>query len=104
MLGRKTGGGFYKYEGRAQTPNELLAEWRTKLHGDVEGPDFKPALPQSGEEISPIGLIFLMVNEAARCLEEKVVATAEDADYGMVLGTGLPCSGAARCDMWITLE
>ena len=29
-----------------------------------------------------------MVNEAARCLEEKVVATAEDADYGMILGTG----------------
>ena len=29
-----------------------------------------------------------MVNEAARCLEEKVVATAADADYGMMLGTG----------------
>ena len=35
-------------------------------------------------------LIFLMVNEAARCLEEKVVATPEDADYGMILGTGFP--------------
>ena len=33
-------------------------------------------------------LIYLMVNEAARCLEEKVVATPEDADYGMILGTG----------------
>ena len=33
-------------------------------------------------------LVYLMVNEAARCLEEKVVATPEDADYGMVLGTG----------------
>jgi len=31
-----------------------------------------------------------MVNEAARCLEEKVVATPDDADYGMVLGTGFP--------------
>ena len=29
-----------------------------------------------------------MVNEAARCLEEKVVASPEDADYGMILGTG----------------
>ena len=29
-----------------------------------------------------------MVNEAARCLEENVVASAEDADYGMILGTG----------------
>ena len=29
-----------------------------------------------------------MVNEAARCLEEKVVATSEDADFGMMMGTG----------------
>ena len=33
-------------------------------------------------------LVYLMVNEAARCLEEKVVASPEDADYGMILGTG----------------
>ncbi len=29
-----------------------------------------------------------MVNEAARCLEEKVVGAPEDADYGMMMGTG----------------
>jgi 3-hydroxyacyl-CoA dehydrogenase/enoyl-CoA hydratase/3-hydroxybutyryl-CoA epimerase len=29
-----------------------------------------------------------MVDEAARCVQEKVVASAEDADYGMILGTG----------------
>jgi 3-hydroxyacyl-CoA dehydrogenase len=34
--------------------------------------------------------MFLMVNEAARCLEENVVASPEDADYGMILGTGFP--------------
>ncbi|MBV9008863.1 MAG: hypothetical protein JO354_06825, partial [Verrucomicrobia bacterium] len=33
-------------------------------------------------------LVFLMVNEAARCLEEQVVNSPEDADYGMILGTG----------------
>ncbi len=33
-------------------------------------------------------LMFLMVNEAARCLEENVVDSPEDADYGMILGTG----------------
>jgi 3-hydroxyacyl-CoA dehydrogenase len=31
-----------------------------------------------------------MVNEAARCLEESVIASPEDADYGMILGTGFP--------------
>jgi 3-hydroxyacyl-CoA dehydrogenase len=30
----------------------------------------------------------LMVNEAARCVEENVVESPEDADYGMILGTG----------------
>ncbi len=78
LLGRKSGGGFYKYEGKTQTPNETLKEWQTP----------------SGENFAAEGitnrLIFLMVNEAARCLEEKVVATPEDADYGMVLGTGFP--------------
>src|SRR5881392_920802 len=28
MLGRKTGAGFYKYEGMKQAPNDLLARWR----------------------------------------------------------------------------
>jgi 3-hydroxyacyl-CoA dehydrogenase/enoyl-CoA hydratase/3-hydroxybutyryl-CoA epimerase len=87
MLGRKTGSGFYKYEGKAQTLNESVADWRSKLHGDVEGPDLKPVVPKTADEITD-RLIFLMVNEAARCLEEKVVATAEDADFGMMMGTG----------------
>jgi len=34
--------------------------------------------------------MFLMVNESARCVEEKVIASPEDADYGMILGTGFP--------------
>jgi 3-hydroxyacyl-CoA dehydrogenase/enoyl-CoA hydratase/3-hydroxybutyryl-CoA epimerase len=78
MLGRKSSGGFYKYEGKRQTPNEALQEWRQ----------------ESGENFAAKNitdrLTFLMVNEAARCLEEKVVATPEDADYGMILGTGFP--------------
>ena len=77
MLGRKSGSGFYKYEGKQQTPNEKLKAWRDLSNS----PQF------SGDDLS-LRLIYLMVNEAARCLEEKVVATAEDADYGMILGTG----------------
>ena len=78
ILGRKSGQGFYKYEGKQQSPNDALEEWRQ----------------ESGENFAADNitnrLTFLMVNEAARCLEEKVVATPEDADYGMVLGTGFP--------------
>jgi 3-hydroxyacyl-CoA dehydrogenase/enoyl-CoA hydratase/3-hydroxybutyryl-CoA epimerase len=87
MLGRKTGTGFYKYEGKAQTINESLADWRRALHGDPEGADSKKAIPSGADEITQ-RLVCLMVNESARCLEEQVVAAPEDADYGMILGTG----------------
>ena len=75
LLGRKTGSGFYKYEGKEQSPNESLAQWRRggSAMNDVD-------LAQR--------LMFLMINEAARCIEEKVVELPEDADYGMILGTG----------------
>src|SRR3954452_7470381 len=78
ILGRKAGAGFYKYEGKQQTPNESLQQWRQE-----SGEKF-------GLENITNRLVYLMVNEAARCLEEKVVATPDDADYGMVLGTGFP--------------
>ena len=76
MLGRKSGSGFYKYEGKAQTPNDAVQTWR------------QPAGEPKAPEDLALRLIYLMVNEAARCLEEKVVASPEDADYGMILGTG----------------
>jgi 3-hydroxyacyl-CoA dehydrogenase/enoyl-CoA hydratase/3-hydroxybutyryl-CoA epimerase len=98
MLGRKTGAGCYKYEGKTQTPNESLAQWRRGLHGDPEGAE-GPVIPPdrhrdprrlSGLNETELGhrLVFLMVNEAARSVEEKVVDSPEDADYGMILGTG----------------
>ncbi len=77
MLGRKTGSGFYKYEGKEQTPNEAIEQWRDGSHA-----------PEMGADDLALRLVYLMVNEAARCLEEKVVASPEDADYGMILGTG----------------
>ena len=98
MLGRKTGAGFYQYEGRKQTPNEALSRWRDGLHDNPEdqggaqrrpGQEREPKLALNVEELTN-RLVLLMVNEAARCLEEKVVASPEDADYGMLLGTGFP--------------
>ncbi len=116
MLGRKTGSGFYKYEGKTQSPNEKVEEWRRpersgterdaveKSHGAVENREGEaakstetglseisrePSTPlRSAQNDTALRLVYLMVNEAARCLEERVVATPEDADYGMILGTG----------------
>jgi 3-hydroxyacyl-CoA dehydrogenase/enoyl-CoA hydratase/3-hydroxybutyryl-CoA epimerase len=75
ILGRKSGAGFYKYEGKQQTPNDTIEQWRTSSR-------------QDNDVDLARRLIFLMVNEATRCLEEKVVESPEDADYGMILGTG----------------
>lgn len=35
-------------------------------------------------------MIFLMINEAALCLEEGVVEQPQDVDVGMVFGMGFP--------------
>jgi 3-hydroxyacyl-CoA dehydrogenase/enoyl-CoA hydratase/3-hydroxybutyryl-CoA epimerase len=97
MLGRKSGAGFYKYEGKTQRPNESLAQWRRAhvvVGGGNPGKDegsatTQPASPPpaTADDLAH-RLVFLMVNEAARCVEEKVLDSPEDADYGMILGTG----------------
>ena len=33
-------------------------------------------------------MVLLMLNEAARCLEEDLVAAPEDIDFAMIFGTG----------------
>ncbi|HEY2615456.1 MAG TPA: 3-hydroxyacyl-CoA dehydrogenase NAD-binding domain-containing protein [Chthoniobacterales bacterium] len=76
MLGRKSGAGFYKYEGKQQTENEAPKQWRLECGENFAAENLRNRL------------IFLMVNEAARCLEEKVVSMPEDADFGMMMGTG----------------
>ncbi len=86
MLGRKTGSGFYKYEGKTQSPNDALEEWRKPVAGDAVA-DRGEGDAAEGHHLA-LRLVYLMVNEAARCLEEKVVDSPEDADYGMILGTG----------------
>jgi len=85
MLGRKTGAGFYKYEAKTQTPNDALEKWR---RSNASSPSSKQTSTEGDASTLSHRLIFLMVNEAARCVEEKVVDSPEDADYGMILGTG----------------
>ncbi len=77
LLGRKSGGGFYKYQGREKLPNPPPPGTGSAAASESVA---KADLAQR--------LMFLMVNEAARCIEEKVIESSEDADYGMILGTG----------------
>lgn len=78
LLGRKSGEGFYVHH----------AGKEPSLGSKAEG--LRPRgerLSLSAEELTR-RLVLLMVNEAARCLEEGVVESAADVDLGMVMGTG----------------
>ncbi len=76
LLGKKSKKGFYLYEGRKRTVNPALALDRGSARVSTED-----ALKR---------MLWVMVNEAARCLEEKVVDSAATVDVGMILGTGFP--------------
>jgi 3-hydroxyacyl-CoA dehydrogenase/enoyl-CoA hydratase/3-hydroxybutyryl-CoA epimerase len=76
-LGKKSGTGFYIYRDQSETPNPGLKE----LQPSIE--------PTNANQLTD-RLIFIMVNEAARVLEEKVVTDPADVDFGMIMGTGWP--------------
>jgi 3-hydroxyacyl-CoA dehydrogenase / enoyl-CoA hydratase / 3-hydroxybutyryl-CoA epimerase len=83
LLGRKGGSGFYTYEdGREKGVNEQLY---AALEGTV------PAKRRTVDETEILDrTLLVMVNEAARVLEDGIVATPGEVDLGMITGTGFP--------------
>ena len=77
MLGRKSGRGFYVHEHRTPEANASLNVFRR----DDRARDFD-------RESLQRRMVLLMVNEAARCLEEGVVTNPADVDFAMIMGTG----------------
>lgn len=80
-LGKKSGCGFYahpKTKGAKSSANPGLSTL------------FIPAADCRHSTDAEIvdRLVLIMINEAARCLAEGVVAAPEDVDFGMILGTG----------------
>ncbi len=79
-LGKKSGQGFYVFgpkKGAKEKPNGELGFLQTA--GKGAGQDAATLLDR---------MVLVMINEAARCLEEGVVAAPEDVDFGMIFGTG----------------
>jgi len=79
MLGKKNGRGFYIHPRGGKSP-ALNAETESFRGSDAARGLTRDQLQER--------MVLLMINEAARCLEEEVVASADDADFGMVMGTG----------------
>jgi len=76
FLGKKAGKGFFIHEGKSDS---AVNEGALKF---VKG-NTSPAREELQQR-----MVLLMVNEAARCLEEQVAAVAEDIDFAMIMGTG----------------
>jgi 3-hydroxyacyl-CoA dehydrogenase/enoyl-CoA hydratase/3-hydroxybutyryl-CoA epimerase len=83
-LGRKRGRGMYRYGSRGGHERQPDREfWRTI------GPDARSAATLR-EEDALDRVLFGMVDEAARCLEEGIVASPGEVDLALVTGTGFP--------------
>ncbi len=76
-LGRKSGRGFYLHDGKRVRPNQE----DERLMRDDQAANRPLGQLQSR-------MVLLMVNEAARCLEEEIVEGPEDVDLAMIMGTG----------------
>ncbi|MBG30432.1 MAG: hypothetical protein CMI31_10590 [Opitutae bacterium] len=78
QLGRKEGKGFYLYGKKGSTPHPNPFARRLR----------RPAPPRRNNAVLADQMALVMVNEAARILEEGVVNSSKDIDFGMMLGAG----------------
>lgn len=86
-LGQKSGAGFYRYEPDDHgKPKKVFDPETYELLAPVQ-PDGRH--DYAAEEVID-RLMLPMIIETARCLDEKVVETAAEADVGMVCGIGFP--------------
>jgi len=85
MVGRKTGTGVYCWDesGKRLSFNPRLIDEVGLSVSDRKVP------AEEGARIVE-RLVLPMVDEAARCLEEKIVRKPREVDLAMVLGTGFP--------------
>jgi 3-hydroxyacyl-CoA dehydrogenase/enoyl-CoA hydratase/3-hydroxybutyryl-CoA epimerase len=76
-LGKKSGRGFYVYSGKKTAPHAESNSF-CRSHDDA-------ALNRAELQKR---LVLLIVNEAARCVEERITSGPEMVDFAMVMGTG----------------
>jgi len=79
LVGKKGGRGFYLHGAKGKEPVVNMETDKFQLSKDSANFDRKAVRDR---------MVYLMINEAARCLEERIVASPEDVDFGMIMGTG----------------
>jgi 3-hydroxyacyl-CoA dehydrogenase/enoyl-CoA hydratase/3-hydroxybutyryl-CoA epimerase len=78
-LGKKTGLGFYTHPG-GKHHARVIEEQENYRTSDKMGNHSREDLQER--------MMLVMLNEAARCIEEEVVSAPEDIDFAMIMGTG----------------
>lgn len=81
--GKKTEKGFYLYGKNSNKGKKLVDESVYRVLGVT------PAPRLNSDEISS-RCVAQMLNEAVRCLEEGIIASARDGDIGAIFGIGFP--------------
>jgi len=79
-LGTKARGGLY-HNGKRGPGREVLQQLRKQRGGTRAEPSRTEVIER---------LLYPMVDEAYRCLEDDIVAAEEDLDLGLVMGIGFP--------------
>ena len=81
-LGRKGGAGFYVYEkGQEERIDETVYQELASVIPQTKDVPEKQIVDR---------LVLVMINEASRVLEERIVASAGSLDLAMIMGTGFP--------------
>jgi 3-hydroxyacyl-CoA dehydrogenase/enoyl-CoA hydratase/3-hydroxybutyryl-CoA epimerase len=87
LLGRKSGKGFYLHpKGKEPTLNPAAAQYAHAVPKSAEGGTRNTQ--HATRAILQERMVLLMINEAARCLEEQIVTDPADVDFAMIMGTG----------------
>lgn len=78
LLGRKNGRGFYLHrKGKSPQPNQQTDSFvRSQATAALSRKELQERM------------VLLMINEAARCLEEQIVTEPGQVDFAMIMGTG----------------
>ncbi len=82
-LGKKSGQGFYVYENGKKGKPTVWGQPPSQT-----GPKDAPETFATGLSLLELRLVLPIINEAARCMEERIVSEAWMVDLAMVLGTG----------------